>query len=366
MNHSDLKTEYSIEEKRFLKISFITICSLFLLILAGGIVRSTGSGMGCPDWPKCFDQWVPPLEESELPANYKEKYVEKRVKKNERFATYLEIIGFKHRAYEVRNDKSILQAETFNVFNTYTEYVNRLIGALTGVFMIIMTLFAFLIRKRNKSVFLICILSLILVVFQGWLGSIVVSTNLISWTITLHMVFALIIIGLVIYAYALVKFKNLTAIKLSVRKLRIASLLGWTCLALTTMQVIWGTEVRELIDAVARKSNYMNREMWVRMIGFEFKLHRTFSILVLFVNAFFVWYIHKSIASVSLLKKMASVNIALILLQIITGIVLAYCTLPPAFQVGHLWVSSLITGVQVLIIVLINMYKRTVAVQLIS
>ncbi len=34
----------------------------FLLIAIGGVVRATGSGLGCPGWPKCFDRWVPPLE----------------------------------------------------------------------------------------------------------------------------------------------------------------------------------------------------------------------------------------------------------------------------------------------------------------
>ena len=78
----------------------VTIFSVFLVICAGGFVRMTGSGMGCPDWPKCFGFWVPPLTLSDLPYNYKEIYSEK--------------------GYDELD---------FNAFKTWTEYINRLLEA---------------------------------------------------------------------------------------------------------------------------------------------------------------------------------------------------------------------------------------------
>jgi heme o synthase len=47
---------------RFQKLSIATTASTVLLVAAGGLVRATGSGLGCPGWPTCFGRWVPPLE----------------------------------------------------------------------------------------------------------------------------------------------------------------------------------------------------------------------------------------------------------------------------------------------------------------
>src|SRR6195952_367872 len=133
-------------KNRFRKTNLLSIALLFVLILAGGVVRSTGSGMGCPDWPKCFGRYVPPTEASDLPANYKEKYVAGRLAKNQRFAKTLDVFGYSDLARRLREDKSILIPEEFNGAKTWTEYINRLIGAASGIFLLLTAVYAFSYR----------------------------------------------------------------------------------------------------------------------------------------------------------------------------------------------------------------------------
>lgn len=366
MNNSSYRSAYNKNEKRFIGISFITICSLFLLILAGGIVRSTGSGMGCPDWPKCFNQWVPPTDVSQLPENYREQYLEKRLHKNEHFAQLLEKFGYSETAQALRSDPSVNTTEEFNVVNTYTEYVNRLIGAITGFLMLLMLIFSIPLIKQHLRVFLLCIIILIATFFQAWFGSIVVTTNLVSWTITVHMVLALIILALVIYTYSVVKYKYLESVKVSIPNLRVASLITWISIALTLLQIIWGTELRETIDHYADFWKGTNRGAWVELSGFIFKLHRSFSIILVLLSIYTTWYMRIYFGAIKRLRRFSSAAIIILVLQVISGIILANFALPYGLQPVHLLLSSMLIGALVMQLIMIDIYKRNIALDLIS
>lgn len=350
-------------EKRFLKINLVSIFTLFALILAGGIVRSTGSGMGCPDWPKCFDQYIPPTGVSQLPADYHEKYVEKRVAKNNRFAKTLEAFGFNEMAYRVRNDKSILQPEEFNSTKTLIEYVNRLLGAVFGLLLIACLVFSLTYFRNRRKIFYWSLLNLMLVVFQGWLGSIVVSTNLMAWVVTVHMLLAVAILAISIYTYFLARVwrdRNL----LATRQIGALKYLVIAVVFLSLVQIALGTTVREQVDAIASDLNNMSRADWVSKVGMNFTLHRDLAILVVIMNAALFLMIRAKYSLTGLQFKYVSIVMILLLLQIITGIVLSYLALPPVAQAVHILLATLLFGAQFYLMLLLRrnkLYSRKLA-----
>ena len=348
-----LKTEmYPSSEKRFLAISFTTIVTLFLLILAGGVVRSTGSGMGCPDWPKCFDQFIPPTDVSQLPANYQQKYVDRRFQKNERFATTLDVLGYGDLAYRIRNDKNLLKPDEFNAAKTWTEYVNRLIGAVVGLLLIGCVIASITYLKTRKRVFFWSLFNLILVGFQGWLGSIVVSTNLLAWLVTVHMLVAIAIVAISIYTYYEARAIRDKSILTNISSGWVM-LLAYSGVLLTIIQITLGTEVREQIDFIASATDAANRSQWVAKVGINFIYHRDLAILVIIVNVISFLMVRKRYPASGYQYKYISYVLLLIVLQIVTGLILSYLALPPFAQALHILLATLVFGAQFYLLLLL-------------
>jgi len=343
------------------KISFLTVLAVYFLIAVGGIVRSTGSGMGCPDWPKCFGNWVPPTEVSQLPEDYKEHYASLRAEKNERFAVYLDKLGFVEQAELIRTDESILVEEDFNAAKTWIEYVNRLIGALIGVFILLTFLSSIKSFKKSPRLTYLSFFVVLLVGFQGWIGSIVVSTNLLEWMITIHMLLAIVIVLLLIYIYQQSKDQPIAKVTES-RFLSKARLFIVLCMIFTTIQVVLGTQVREMVDEASRILGEANRGLWIDSLGLTFKIHRSFSILIIIVH----YYMFKYLIAVTGHKKTLRPTFILlgfvVLLEIFSGVIMAYFAIPPAFQPVHLLFGTVAIGIQFFILLELNkLYQPVIA-----
>ena len=314
----------------FRRLSLITLVTTYLLILAGGIVRSTGSGMGCPDWPRCFGTWVPPTDASQLPPNY------------------AELFGAKLKGEVV-----------FNAAKTWTEYVNRLLGVVTGVLIFATLLASIPYLKKDRAVFGLSLAAFVLVGFQGWLGSKVVSTELKPVLVTLHMVVAIVIVFVLLYALARA-YAGTLRIENVKNQRRINQLLTLT-LGLSVLQVVLGTQVREMVDEAARALGYGARTQWVDALGVPFYVHRSFSLVVLGLQIWLVVELRKFSTRSGLLARFANAALVFIGIEILTGAAMAYFAIPAYLQPVHLTLAIVILGAQFVALLLLNapvVFKR--------
>ena len=312
-------------ERRFRKFGIATITAVFFLIFVGGLVRSTGSGMGCPDWPKCFGQYVPPTNISQLPDDYKTQFAV--------------------------NGKEIAD---FDAFKTWTEYVNRLVGVVIGILILITIVFAYpYLKTQNKKVFWLSFLAFILVGFEGWIGAKVVATDLAVGMITIHMLLALAIVGLLIYT--ITSSQRFVIVQLEENKW-IKPLLFFT-VVISVVQTISGTQVREMVDEAAMR--FDNRFHWINELGSVFKLHRSWSILNLLVSIVLMIQYKKVFDRDNLIYRSGLSLILLMAVQAFTGKILTIFGFPGYLQSIHLTLGSLTAGLQMFIFIL-AIYKTEI------
>lgn len=340
-----------------------TIYAVYFLILVGGIVRATGSGMGCPDWPKCFGQWIPPTAIEQLPSDYKETYTAKRVEKNKRVAKMLSAMGFDNAAERIVNDPAIHIETDFNPVKTWIEYINRLIGVVIGLLILLTTWYGFKVRKSHATITWLAVAGLLLVLFQGWLGSIVVSANLMPFTVTLHMLLAVVLVAVLIYALALAEV-NFTQLGLAPDRLQDSKLLliSWGLLSVYLIQMVMGTQVREQIDVLLTSTHATNRDGIVPAAGDVFLIHRTFSYILL---GMLYWQsrVFGAIADKeSLVMRLIRYQQITAGIALITGVTMAYADLPAFAQPLHLLLGSSIVGLQLVVVLLLHFERRKTAV----
>jgi cytochrome c oxidase assembly protein subunit 15 len=331
--------QQAINGKFFRRLSATTVIAVYLLILVGGIVRSTGSGMGCPDWPKCFGSWIPPTEVSQLPFDYKDIYAQQRADKNVKFVSYLTAFGFEDLADQIKNDPDILKEDDFNAVKTWTEYINRLIGAVIGLLIFGTFIMSLRYWKVNRTITVLSFLAFILVGVQGWIGSIVVSTNLLQWMITIHMLLALVIVCLLIYVYF--RAKAVTELVIVNRK-RVSIFLMIT-IFLTLIQVVLGTQVREALDVL---SESLNRSEWIENLGIQFKIHRSFSLVLIAAHFYVIRLLYQIKELPKSFRILIGVLIASLGIEVASGVIMAYFGVPAAAQPIHLLLGTLIVGLQ--------------------
>ena len=316
----------------FLKINSITLGSVLVLILVGSIVRSMGAGMGCPDWPKCFGSYIPPTSADQLPADYLELFKEERLAKNSRLATMFDRLGYDELAAKILNDPFIQQEQAFNVSKAWIEYINRLIGVLIGFFVFFNMISSFAYRDQI-SIPVVGVLIFLLTGFQGWVGSLVVSTNLLKGFITFHMLLALLIVALLIWmavrAREMEKVSHPWLFRLSV-----------LLFLVFIPQIIFGTEVRSTIDLLL--VNEPDRSTWSSFLTSSFLIHRSYSWAILIGSLGIVYLVRRG--EIRSLWGSAHLLLSMVLAVMLLGLIMVGFSFPFWAQPLHLLLGSTIFG----------------------
>lgn len=310
------------------KTAISTVGATLFLIMVGGIVRASGAGLGCPDWPKCYGLWIPPMQVSDVPAGF--------------------------------------DLASFNALKTWTEYINRLIGVLVGFFITANFLSSIRYRKTKPSVTISSFTALVLVLFQAWLGGQVVRSGLSTGIITLHMLLAMIIVGVLLFASFKSK-EEFVLIRLHASQKRQFLNYGIALGILVIIQMILGTQVREGVDTIKDVLLAPNRSLWIEELGLVYKVHRSFSWVLLlttiaFSYRFFTYYSALSSTERKENRLFIVLSVAIpigIVSQILVGVGLQWLHMPGLLQVLHLIGVALLLSVLFIYILILTQRTTT-------
>ncbi len=292
--------------KGFRKYAFVTTAATYLLIFIGGLVRVSGAGLGCPDWPKCFGRWIPPTSVDQLPAD--------------------------------------IDPSRFNFVLAWIEYFNRLCGMVAGLLILILAIWAVRKYRHYPKILWGSLLALVLVILEGIQGGVLIRMELEPLAVTIHTVLALIIISVLVYvtlnSYYIEKPPEWASVYLKRTDTWIA--LAWW---VSVVQIFLGTQIRASVEIIAEKYPLLTELEWLAKVGGTKHLHITLGFLLFGMTLYFGNNIIKKSRNPSSLAVLGAWGmIILISAQIVVGLALLFIGIPPLMQVFHLWLASLYIG----------------------
>jgi cytochrome c oxidase assembly protein subunit 15 len=266
--------------------------AILALILIGSMVRSTGAGLGCPDWPRCFGLWVPPVSVSQLPPDYLLQY----------------------------------DGIPFNPIKTWTEYLNRLSGVVVGLLATGVMLWSFRFWRVQRRWTWLSVAAWVLVSLNGAIGAWVVSSRLVPFVISLHMMLAMLLVGVVASLYGMLRSTDRPILSAASRRY------WWFFVVIFLFQMGLGIQLRELMDMANHAG--LARIDWLPSAGAMFWVHRSFSWALLAAAGLFFWKCQGH-------QKETGAILALVITQMLTGVGLAHSGMLFAMQPLHLVLSAL-------------------------
>ena len=171
----------------FQKLALASVIATWIMVVIGVIVRSTGSGMGCPDWPLCNGQVIPEIGDS---------------------AAWLELI---HRWW----------------------------GVIIGFLVLGLVISAFRTQRATRSVVVGSLVALGIVGFQAYLGKVTVDMNNSAETVLAHLATAMILLGT--FLFVLIRSRFPAGLPARGASLRIPLLVGFAAISVFTV-LLFGAE----------------------------------------------------------------------------------------------------------------------------
>ena len=322
----------------FKRLVVINLVLVFIVVIAGSIVRVTESGMGCPDWPKCFGAYIPPTSEDQVTWHEGEDFFEGQM------------IIHEEKLYNAKKDltasTSFNPAEweeftkhgyaTYNPVHTWIEFINRLATVALGFPVMALFALSFFYWKDRRARVYLSFAVVFLVGFQAWLGKLVVDSNLKGQTITLHMIGVFAIIGVLLILLAKARrTKEEIAFPDKLFK-RLSSV----ALYITVLMVVLGTQVREQIDMIAKTTT--DRMLWIDQVDWMFITHRSLIYVIVTINGYLLYQAFKN----NWYKSRWIAIGVIIIAEAVVGIILAHYGLPKAAQPLHLLLSTILFALQ--------------------
>ncbi|MCU0795238.1 MAG: COX15/CtaA family protein [Akkermansiaceae bacterium] len=312
---------------RFQKLAAAALVSVLFLIFVGAVVRVTGAGLGCPDWPKCWGCLIPPWKVEQVDLSKID--FEKFQKKAERLGRDPSTVTPEH----------IL--ESFNPRHVWTEFVNRLCALPVGFFALATFIASFGRPRSQRIVLITSFIGLLLVLVNAIMGAMVVYSGLKPGVLTTHMALAMLLITL--QSFTVWRGRE-DPLQLPLRGTERTATRWWVIglFVLVVIEGIMGTQIRELTDEMAKFHGGAPREEWIGELEqtWVYVIHRSFSWLIL-LSACVAWWMTRK-HSGGRAGWAANVTLGIVLVQMVLGLIMARVHIHPLSQVLHVGLAGIL------------------------
>ena len=304
------------------RFALLTVVLLYLVVLAGGVVRATKSGMGCPDWPQCYGRLIPPTDVGQIDFSKLD------------IARYRE--AWQRRGHDPLDVTEETLRRNFSARATWIEFLNRCLGALSGFAALGTLVCALLSRPRNVKLIALLFGQLVLFGVVAWLGKVVVDTNLMPWKITLHMGLAIALVTTALIARHWVQPGRGVPVSFSLRWHLIAAFM------FTLVQIFLGTQVREAVDHLAPGDCCDGRPE--EALGLPLVWHRAGAISVLTLVAVAYFRLKFSPPADAAAPLLVTILGLVVCAEYGAGVLLIWLGLPGWLQPAHLLMAAMLHG----------------------